>query len=52
MKVDTGSAILLTGSIPIEDTYAVNTSDADIQLGREDDYDGGISNPNLWEQGW
>ncbi len=29
-----------------------NQIGGDQALGREDDYDGGISTPNLWEQGW
>ncbi len=49
MRIETQEQ-LLAGSFHT-DVYSEEV-EGDYALGREDDYDGGISNPNLWEQGW
>ena len=47
--IKVGAISMLAASMVINNNSTVDTSDEDVQLGREDNTP---SRPNLWEQGW
>ena len=47
--IKVGAISMLAASMVINNNSTVDTSDEDVQLGREDNTP---SSPNLWEQGW
>ncbi len=51
INIDSKEQLLAASTLGYGDSDTYVDTDSG-QLGREDDYDGGISTPNLWDQKW